>query len=44
MTHFLQNEPMIDKNQIFILGHSQGGLMLPKMIEKDQNQNIAGQL
>ncbi|MGE6592717.1 prolyl oligopeptidase family serine peptidase [Bacillus mycoides] len=42
VTHFLQNEPMIDKNQIYILGHSQGGMMLPKMIEKDQNQNIAG--
>ncbi|MED1116050.1 DUF3887 domain-containing protein [Bacillus paramycoides] len=41
-THFLQNEPMINKNQIYILGHSQGGMMLPKMIEKDQNQNIAG--
>ncbi|MDC2865155.1 alpha/beta hydrolase [Bacillus sp. BP-3] len=41
-TRFLQNEPMINKNQIYILGHSQGGMMLPKMIEKDQNQNIAG--
>lgn len=42
VTHFLQNEPMIDKNQIYILGHSLGGMMIPKMIEKDQNQNIAG--
>ncbi|WP_141499483.1 alpha/beta hydrolase [Bacillus toyonensis] len=42
VTHFLKNEPLIDKNQIYILGHSQGGMMLPKMIEKDQNQNIAG--
>lgn len=33
---------MIDKNQIYILGHSQGGMMVPQMIEKDQNQNIAG--
>lgn len=41
-TRFLQNESMIDKNQIYILGHSQGGMMVPKMIEKDQNQNIAG--
>lgn len=41
-THFLQNETMIDKNQIYILGHSLGGMMIPKMIEKDQNQNIAG--
>ncbi|MEC2921239.1 MULTISPECIES: alpha/beta hydrolase [Bacillus cereus group] len=42
VTHFLQNEPMIDKNQIYILGHSLGGMMIPKVIEKDQNQNIAG--
>ncbi|EJQ86778.1 hypothetical protein IGW_05369 [Bacillus cereus ISP3191] len=42
VTHFLQNEPMINKNQIYILGHSLGGMMVPKMIEKDQNQNIAG--
>ncbi|MBE7099792.1 prolyl oligopeptidase family serine peptidase [Bacillus cereus] len=42
VTQFLKNEPLIDKNQIYILGHSQGGMMLPKMIEKDQNQNIAG--
>ncbi|HEK9098899.1 prolyl oligopeptidase family serine peptidase [Bacillus pfraonensis] len=41
-TRFLQNNPMIDKNQIYVLGHSQGGMMVPKMIEKDQNQNIAG--
>ena len=42
MTHFLQNEPMIDKNQIYILGHSQGGMMIPRIIEKNQKQNIAG--
>ncbi|HDX9490170.1 prolyl oligopeptidase family serine peptidase [Bacillus thuringiensis] len=42
VTHFLQNEPMIDKNQIYILGHSQGGMMIPRIIEKNQNQNIAG--
>ncbi|MFI8709482.1 alpha/beta fold hydrolase [Bacillus sp. NPDC077411] len=42
VTHFLQNEPMVDRNQIYILGHSQGGMMIPNMIEKDQNQNIAG--
>ncbi|MEC0035211.1 prolyl oligopeptidase family serine peptidase [Bacillus cereus] len=42
VTHFLQNEPLLDKNQIYILGHSQGGMMIPNIIEKDQNQNIAG--
>ncbi|MBD8074717.1 alpha/beta fold hydrolase [Bacillus thuringiensis] len=42
VTHFLQNEPMIDKKQIYILGHSQGGMVIPRIIEKDQNQNIAG--
>ncbi|MBY0599477.1 alpha/beta hydrolase [Bacillus bingmayongensis] len=41
-TRFLQNQPGIDKNQIYILGHSQGGMMVPQMIEKDQNKNIAG--
>ncbi|MED0932639.1 alpha/beta fold hydrolase [Bacillus mobilis] len=42
VTRFLQNEPMVDKNQIYILGHSQGGMVIPRIIEKDQNQNIAG--
>ncbi|OOZ83533.1 hydrolase [Bacillus cereus] len=41
-TQFLKNEPLINKNQIYILGHSLGGMMVPKMIEKDQPQNIAG--
>ena len=42
VTHFLQNETMIDKKQIYILGHSQGGMVIPRIIEKDQHQNIAG--
>ncbi|MRD38729.1 alpha/beta fold hydrolase [Bacillus thuringiensis] len=42
VTHFLQNEPMIDKKQIYTLGHSQGGMVIPRIIEKDQNQNITG--
>lgn len=42
VTQFLKNEPLINKSQIYILGHSQGGRVLPKMIEKDQNKNITG--
>ncbi|WP_369014663.1 alpha/beta hydrolase family protein, partial [Bacillus nitratireducens] len=42
VTHFLQNEPMIDKNQIYILCQSKGEMMIPRKIENNQNQNIAG--
>ena len=44
VTQFLQNEPMIDKNQIYILGHSLGGMMVPKMIEKIKIKILLGQL
>ncbi|KKI90628.1 hydrolase [Bacillus sp. SA1-12] len=39
---FLEKEKMIDDDQIYILGHSQGGMMVPQMINQDKRQNIAG--
>ncbi|WP_255787428.1 alpha/beta fold hydrolase, partial [Bacillus cereus group sp. BfR-BA-01355] len=39
---FLQNEQKIDRKQIYILGHSQGGMMVPRIIEKEKNHKIAG--
>ncbi len=38
----LEKEKNIDDKQIYILGHSQGGMMVPQMINKDKRQNIAG--
>ncbi|MBN6187117.1 alpha/beta fold hydrolase [Aneurinibacillus sp. BA2021] len=37
----LANTANIDKNQVYVLGHSQGGLMLPRILEKGAN-SIAG--
>ncbi|MFD0769201.1 alpha/beta fold hydrolase [Bacillus sp. CGMCC 1.60114] len=39
---FLQSEKKIDNSRIYILGHSQGGMMVPQMLNKDERQNIAG--
>jgi uncharacterized protein len=41
-TRFLKKESKIDKNRIYILGHSQGGMMVPQIINKDTKHNIAG--
>ncbi len=41
-TRLLEKEKRIDEERIYILGHSQGGMMVPKMIEEDKRQNIAG--
>jgi uncharacterized protein len=41
-TRLLEKEKKIDDDQIFILGHSQGGMMVPQMINQDNRQNIAG--
>jgi hypothetical protein len=38
----LQADHRMDKNRIFIIGHSQGGMLIPKIIEQDSNQTIAG--
>lgn len=41
-TSLLEKEKKIDDEQIYILGHSQGGMMVPQMIDQDKRQNIAG--
>lgn len=41
-TRLLEKEKKIDDEQIYILGHSQGGMMVPQMIDQDKRQNIAG--
>jgi len=38
----LQNDERIDKNHIFVIGHSQGGMLVPRIIEQDQNKALAG--
>ncbi|MFG6115741.1 alpha/beta fold hydrolase [Halobacillus sp. MO56] len=38
----LKKEKKIDDGQIFILGHSQGGMMVPQMLDKDTHDTIAG--
>ncbi len=38
----LKKERKIDDGQIFILGHSQGGMMVPQMLDKDTRDSIAG--
>ncbi|WP_299089907.1 alpha/beta fold hydrolase [uncultured Metabacillus sp.] len=41
-TRLLEKEKKIDDDQIYILGHSQGGMMVPQMINQDKRDNIAG--
>ncbi|HWO98754.1 MAG TPA: alpha/beta fold hydrolase [Bacillus sp. (in: firmicutes)] len=41
-TRLLEKEKRIDDEQIYILGHSQGGMMVPQMINQDKRQSIAG--
>lgn len=38
----LKEEKLVDPSQIYVLGHSQGGMLVPRMIEADQDQLIAG--
>ena len=40
--HLLQTTPMINPNQIFLLGHSLGGMLAPRIGQ--QNNNISGLL
>ncbi|MFC3884608.1 S-layer homology domain-containing protein [Bacillus songklensis] len=40
--HLLQTLPQIDKNQMYVLGHSQGGYALPRILEADHEHQIAG--
>jgi pimeloyl-ACP methyl ester carboxylesterase len=38
----LQTIPQVDKKQVYVLGHSQGGYALPRIIEADREHKIAG--
>lgn len=38
----LRQDKRIDPGRIYVLGHSQGGMLVPKMIEEDQEGAIAG--
>nr|WP_257349723.1 alpha/beta fold hydrolase [Pseudalkalibacillus decolorationis] len=38
-TRLLEKEKRIDDEQIYVLGHSQGGMMVPQMINQDKRQN-----
>ncbi|WP_054972206.1 alpha/beta fold hydrolase [Paenibacillus sp. A3] len=38
----LQNDRRIDTKRIFVLGHSQGGMLVPSIIESDTQKSIAG--
>jgi len=38
----LQNDKRIDQKHVFVIGHSQGGMLVPQIIEQDQNKAFAG--
>lgn len=38
----LQSDKRIDNKRVFVIGHSQGGMLVPRIIEQDKNQAIAG--
>lgn len=38
----LRQDKRIDPDRIFVLGHSQGGMLLPAIIEEDRGGSIAG--
>lgn len=38
----LKQEKQIDPDKIFVIGHSQGGMLVPKILEQDQEKSIAG--
>ncbi|MFB0841674.1 alpha/beta fold hydrolase [Paenibacillus oleatilyticus] len=40
--HTLQKDRRIDAKRIFVLGHSQGGMLVPSIIESDTQKSIAG--
>lgn len=39
---YLSKKPFIDKNNIFVLGHSQGGMAVPRIIQNDVCNRIKG--
>ncbi|WP_189596916.1 alpha/beta fold hydrolase [Paenibacillus elgii] len=40
--HTLQKDRRIDAKRIIVLGHSQGGMLVPSIIESDKQKSIAG--
>lgn len=38
----LKNDPRIDANRIFLLGHSQGGMLVPRILEQDRSGSVHG--
>jgi len=38
----LQEDPVIDPKKIFILGHSQGGMLIPRILEQGKSGSIQG--
>ncbi|CAM3047059.1 alpha/beta fold hydrolase [Paenibacillus sediminis] len=38
----LKAEEKIDTSQIYVLGHSQGGMLIPRILEADTDKSIAG--
>lgn len=40
----LQQDPSIDAEKIFVLGHSQGGMLIPRILEQDKSSSIHGAL
>lgn len=38
----LKSDKRLDSERIFVIGHSQGGMLIPKIIEQDKNKSIAG--
>lgn len=38
----MSNTEGIDQEQIYVLGHSQGGFMMPRLVEADEDKQIAG--
>lgn len=39
---YLSSEEAVDPDRIFVVGHSQGGMVMPRIIEGDSNGAIAG--
>jgi dienelactone hydrolase len=40
----LRSTKGVDPNQIYVLGHSQGGFMMPRLLELDKSKQIAGSI
>jgi len=40
----LQKNSRVDASQIYVLGHSQGGMLVPRILNSDVKKNIAGSI